>query len=221
MAEIIEGISPTRMELLKLGRRIKLAEKGHKLLKEKRDALVSEFLDVVQRVHESRESTNEKLAEAFRDLIMAQAVMGSDAVWQISRVTGQEIKIDVDTMNIMGVKVPMITTEDVKRSMIDRGYGFADTSSKMDDAARNFEEAIGEVIKLAEVQQSVESLASEVIKTKRRVNALEYIVIPRLKATAIHIRMRLAEMERENFTRLKKIKAAIEAGEEGAEAEAA
>jgi V/A-type H+-transporting ATPase subunit D len=221
MAEIIEGISPTRMELLKLGRRIKLAEKGHKLLKEKRDALVSEFLDVVQRVHESRESTNEKLAEAFRDLLMAQAVMGSDAVWQISRVTGQEIKIDVDTMNIMGVKVPMITTEDVKRSMIDRGYGFADTSSKMDDAARNFEEAIGEVIKLAEVQQSVESLASEVIKTKRRVNALEYIVIPRLKATAIHIRMRLAEMERENFTRLKKIKAAIEAGEEGAEAEAA
>ncbi len=221
MAEIIEGISPTRMELLKLGRRIKLAEKGHKLLKEKRDALVSEFLDVVQRVHESRDSTNEKLAEAFRDLLMAQAVMGSDAVWQISQVTGQEIKIDVDTMNIMGVKVPMITTEDVKRSMIDRGYGFADTSSKMDDAARNFEEAIGEVIKLAEVQQSVESLASEVIKTKRRVNALEYIVIPRLKATAIHIRMRLAEMERENFTRLKKIKAAIEAGEEGAEAEAA
>lgn len=218
MAEIIEGISPTRMELLKLGRRIKLAEKGHKLLKEKRDALVSEFLDVVQRVHESRDSTNEKLAEAFKDLIMAQAVMGSDAVWQISQVTGQEIKIDVDTMNIMGVKVPMITTEDVKRSMIDRGYGFADTSSKIDDAARNFEEAIGEVIKLAEVQQSVESLASEVIKTKRRVNALEYIVIPRLNATAIHIRMRLAEMERENFTRLKKIKAAIEAGEEGAEA---
>ncbi len=218
MAEIIEGISPTRMELLKLGRRIKLAEKGHKLLKEKRDALVSEFLDVVQRVHESRDSTNEKLAEAFKDLLMAQAVMGSDAVWQISQVTGQEIKIDVDTMNIMGVKVPMIATEDVKRSMIDRGYGFADTSSKVDDAARNFEEAIGEVIKLAEVQQSVQSLASEVIKTKRRVNALEYIVIPRLKATAIHIRMRLAEMERENFTRLKKIKAAIEAGEEGAEA---
>ena len=218
MAEIIEGISPTRMELLKLGRRIKLAEKGHKLLKEKRDALVSEFLDVVQRVHESRDSSNEKLAEAFRDLLMAQAVMGSDAVWQISQVTGQEIKIDVDTMNIMGVKVPMIVTEDVKRSMIDRGYGFADTSSKLDDAARNFEVAIGEVIKLAEVQQSVESLASEVIKTKRRVNALEYIVIPRLKATAIHIRMRLAEMERENFTRLKKIKAAIEAGEEGAEA---
>lgn len=218
MAEIIEGISPTRMELLKLGRRIVLAEKGHKLLKEKRDALVSEFLDVVQRVHDSSDSTNEKLAEAFKDLLMAQAVMGSDAVWQISQVTGQEIKIEVDAMNIMGVKVPMIATEDVKRSMIDRGYGFADTSSKVDDAAKNFEEAIQEVIKLAEVQQSVESLASEVIKTKRRVNALEYIVIPRLKATAIHIRMRLAEMERENFTRLKKIKAAIEAGDEGAEA---
>jgi V/A-type H+-transporting ATPase subunit D len=175
-------------------------------------------LDVVQRVQESRDKTNEKLAEAFKDLLMAQAVMGSDAVWQISQVTGQEIKVDVDTMNIMGVKVPMIVIEDVKRSMVDRGYGFADTSSKLDDASRNFEEAIGEVIKLAEVQQSVQSLASEVIKTKRRVNALEYIVIPRLKATAIHIRMRLAEMERENFTRLKKIKAAIEAGEEGAEA---
>ncbi|MDF0592818.1 V-type ATP synthase subunit D [Methanotrichaceae archaeon M04Ac] len=218
MADIIEGISPTRMELLKLGRRIKLAEKGHKLLKEKRDALVSEFLDVVQRVQESRDRTNKKLEEGFKDLLMAQAVMGSDAVWQISQVTGQEIEIDVDTMNIMGVKVPMIVIEDYKRDMIDRGYGFADTSSKLDDAARSFEEAIGEVIKLAEVQKSVESLAGEVIKTKRRVNALEYIVIPRLKATAIHIRMRLAEMERENFTRLKKIKAAIEAGEEGAEA---
>ena len=212
MADIIEGISPTRMELLKLGRRIVLAEKGYKLLKEKRDALVSEFLDVVQRVHDSRASTNEKLAMAFKDLLTAQAVMGSDAVWQVSQVTGQDIRIDIDTMNIMGVKVPMITPQDVKRSMIDRGYGFADTSTMVDDAARNFEEAIEDVIKLAEVQQSVENLANEVIRTKRRVNALEYIVIPRLTATAAHIRMRLAEMERENFTRLKKIKAAIEAG---------
>ncbi len=212
MADIIEGISPTRMELLKLGRRIVLAEKGYKLLKEKRDALVSEFLDVVQRVQDSRARANEKLAMAFKDLLTAQAVMGSDAVWQVSQVTGQDIRIDIDTMNIMGVKVPMITHQDVKRSMIDRGYGFADTSAMVDDAARNFEEAIEDVIKLAEVQQSVENLANEVIKTKRRVNALEYIVIPRLTATAIHIRMRLAEMERENFTRLKKIKAAIEAG---------
>jgi V/A-type H+-transporting ATPase subunit D len=214
MAEIIEGISPTRMELLKLGRRIVLAEKGHKLLREKRDALVSEFLDVVQKVHESRENSNNKLAMAFKDLLMAQAVMGSDAVRQVSQVTGQDIRIEIDTMNIMGVKVPVTTLEDVKRNMVDRGYGFADTSSKVDDAAKNFEEAIEYVVKLAEVQQSVESLASEVIKTKRRVNALEYIVIPRLTATARHIRMRLAEMERENFTRLKKIKAAIEAGEE-------
>jgi len=214
MAEIIEGISPTRMELLKLGRRIVLADKGHKLLREKRDALVSEFLDVVHKVHESRSGTNEKLAMAFRDLLMAQAVMGADAVRQVSQVTGQDLRIDLDTMNIMGVRVPTITLEEVKRSMIDRGYGFADTSSKLDDAARNFEEVIEYVIKLAEVQQSVESLATEVIKTKRRVNALEYIVIPRLRATARRIRMRLSEMERENFTRLKKIKAAITSGEE-------
>ncbi|MCX6669022.1 MAG: V-type ATP synthase subunit D [Methanothrix sp.] len=212
MAEVIEGISPTRMELLRLGRRIVLAEKGHKLLKEKRDALVSEFLDVVHKVHESRSGTDEKLAMAFRDLLMAQAVMGADAVRQVSQVTGQDLRMDLDTMNIMGVRVPTITLEEVKRSMIDRGYGFADTSSKLDDAARNFEESIEYVIKLAEVQQSVENLATEVIKTKRRVNALEYIVIPRLRATARRIRMRLSEMERENFTRLKKIKAAIESG---------
>jgi V/A-type H+-transporting ATPase subunit D len=214
MADIIEGISPTRMELLKLGRRIVLAEKGHKLLKEKRDALVSEFITIIENVHESRANANEKLAVAYRDLLMAQAVMGSDAVRQVSQVTGQDIKIDVDTMNIMGVKVPVLTMEDIKRSMVDRGYGFADTSSKVDDAARHFEEAIDSVVKLAEVQQSVESMAKEVIKTKRRVNALEYIVIPRLKATARHIRMRLAEMERENFTRLKKIKAALVVKEE-------
>ncbi|HEC56918.1 MAG TPA: V-type ATP synthase subunit D [Candidatus Syntrophoarchaeum butanivorans] len=211
MADIIEGISPTRMELLKLSRRVTLAEKGHQLLKEKRDALVAEFLDVVGDVQRVRRDVEKRFEVAFRELVAAQAMIGVDAVRGVSLTTSREIPIDIGTRNIMGVKVPLIEAESVRRSAIERGYTFADTASSVDECAKHFEEALDLVIKLAEVEETVKNLAREVEKTKRRVNALEYIVIPRLVATRKYIRMRLEEMERENFSRLKKIKAALEA----------
>jgi V/A-type H+-transporting ATPase subunit D len=211
MADIIEGISPTRMELLKLSRRVTLAEKGHQLLREKRDALVAEFLDVVGDVREMEGEVEKNLEVAFRDLVAAQAMIGVDAVRGISLTTSEDVSIDIGTRNIMGVKVPLIEADSVKRSSIERGYTFADTTSSVDICAKHFEEALDRVIKLAEVEETVKKLAIEVEKTKRRVNALEYIVVPRLVATRKYIRMRLEEMERENFSRLKKIKAALEA----------
>ena len=210
MAEMIEGIKPTRMELLKLRKRVLLAEKGHKLLKEKRDALISEFLIIIKEVRKCRKKMETELALAFKTLTTAQALIGSKTVKQLSNITDQDITLDLKTRNIMGVTVPVIKIPETTRKMIDRGYGLFDTSSQLDEAAFKFERSLQNIVQLAEIEETVKRLALEVEKTKRRVNALEYIVIPRLKATAKYIQMHLDEMARDSFLRLKKIKAVLE-----------
>ncbi len=211
MPEIIEGVSPTRMELLRLRRREKLAEKGHDLLREKRDALISEFLDVVCEVRTARKDVEDKLKEAFDSLVIAQAGLGMEELRQLSLMTAQEIPLDFASRSIMGVNVPILgLQESVSRKITERGYGFIDSSAAVDKCAKSFEEALEKIIRLSELEEAVRNLAGEVEKTKRRVNALEYIMIPRLKATRKYIQMRLEEMERENFTRLKKIKEILE-----------
>jgi len=211
MPEIIEGVSPTRMELLWLRRRERLAEKGHDLLREKRDALIAEFLDMVSEVRGARKEAEDKLKEAFDYLIIAQAGLGVEEVRQLSLMTPQEISLDFSSRSIMGVSVPILELQkELTRNVTDRGYGFMDSSAAVDKCARSFEEALEKLIKLAELEEAVRKLAGEVEKTKRRVNALEYVMIPRLKATRKYIQMRLEEMERENFTRLKKIKVMLE-----------
>ena len=215
MPEMIEGVSPTRMELLRLRRREQLAVKGHDLLREKRDALIAEFLDVVGEVRDARMVAEENLKEAFEYLIIAQAGLGVEEVRQLSLMTAREIPMDFSMRSIMGVNVPIIELPEVlSREVTERGYGLMDSSSAVDSCARRFEEALAKIIKLAELEEAVRNLAGEVEKTKRRVNALEYVMIPRLKTTRKYIQMRLEEMERENFTRLKKIKAILERKEE-------
>ncbi|MBE9523136.1 MAG: V-type ATP synthase subunit D [Proteobacteria bacterium] len=211
MAEILQNVKPTRMELLKLRKRVKLADKGHKLLKEKRDALISEFMVVIKEYKNARKSVEENLKGAFHNLLMAEVLLGSRDLEQISGITLRDIGLDFMTKNIMGVSVPIMKVDNLVRRINERGYGFLSTNAKLDDAAKSFEESILLIVKLAEVEESVRRIAEEVEKTKRRVNALEYIVIPRLKATIKHIEMRMEEIERESFLRLKKIKASLEA----------
>ena len=211
MAEILQNVKPTRMELLKLRRRVKLADKGHRLLKEKRDALISEFMVVIKEYKDARKGVEENLKVAFYNLLMAEVLLGSRDLEQISGITLRDINLDFMIKNIMGVSVPVMKVENLIRRVHERGYGFLSTNAKLDDAAKNFEESILSIVKLAEIEESVRRIAEEVEKTKRRVNALEYIVIPRLKATIKHIEMRMEEIERESFLRLKKIKASLEA----------
>jgi V/A-type H+-transporting ATPase subunit D len=211
MAEILANVKPTRMELLKLRRRVKLADKGYKLLKEKRDALVSEFMILIREYREARNFANESLSIAFHNLLMAEVLLGSRDIEQISDITIRDIDLDFEIKNIMGVSIPILKTSKLARKVNQRGYGFLSTSAKLDDAAKSFEESLLLIVNLAEVEESVRKIAEEVDKTKRRVNALEYIVIPRLKATIKHIEMRMEEIERESFLRLKKIKASLEA----------
>jgi V/A-type H+-transporting ATPase subunit D len=209
MADILQNVKPTRMELLKLRKRVKLADKGHRLLKEKRDALISEFMLVIKEYKDARKRVEESLRVAFYNLLMAEVLLGSRDLEQISEITLRDINLDFITKNIMGVSVPIMKVNNLIRRVHERGYGFLSTNAKLDDAAKNFEESILSIVKLAEIEESVRRIAEEVEKTKRRVNALEYIVIPRLKATIKHIEMRMEEIERESFLRLKKIKASL------------
>jgi len=215
VAEILHNIKPTRMELLRLKKRAKLADKGYKLLKEKRDALISEFMVVIKEYKDARMRVEENLGIAFHNLLMAEVLLGSRDLEQISGITVRDIGLEFTTKNIMGVSLLIMKIQDVVRKINERGYGFLGTTAKLDDAAKNFEESLLLIVKLAEVQESVRRIALEAEKTKRRVNALEYIVIPRLNATIKHIEMRMEEIERESFLRLKKIKASLEARKQG------
>ena len=209
--DMIEGINPTRMELLKLKDREKLAVKGHSLLKEKRNALIMEFFNILERVKGSRENVEEQLKEAYKDLATAQIVMGDLAVRKASMAVKESVEVDIDSRSIMGVVVPVIESKTTKtRTMVDRGYGFIDTSVKLDEAAKKFEKSIELIIELGEIEKTIILLASEIESTKRRVNALEHIIVPRIENTVKYIEMRLEEMERENFVRLKMIKKTME-----------
>jgi H(+)-transporting ATP synthase, vacuolar type, subunit D len=208
--EMLEGVNPTRMELLKLKDREKLAVKGHGLLKEKRNALIMEFFNILERVKGSRDEVEKKMAEAFEDLTTAQIVMGDLAVKKAAVSVKESVKVDIDSRSVMGVVVPILEAETSQRNMVQRGYGFMDTSAKLDEAARKFEESITLILELAEIEKTIVLLAEEIESTKRRVNALEHIIIPRVENTVKYIEMRLEEMERENFVRLKMIKKAME-----------
>ncbi len=208
MADIIEGVKPTRMQLLEIRKKRKLAQNGHKLLSEKRDALIAEFFKIIDVRNSLRKKVEEELKEAFMDLIEAEMVMGRANVLDVARQMDPFGDVETTTMNIMGVLTPQmeLATEETGIE-----YGFLTTSAKLDQATVKFRNLLEDIVKLAEVEGTIEDLAREIEKTKRRVNALEHIFIPRFKATEKYIELVLDEREREDFFRRKRIKSILAA----------
>lgn len=203
-------ISPNRMELMKIKNRLALAEKGYDLLKEKMDALVMELLNTLKVIQKSKAEAIAQLKRGYEALSGCMAVLGTFETVQAAGETKKELNIDVSVRNIMGIEVPTIQVGETERNPLARGYSLHTTSSHLDTAAKEMERAAKLLIELAELEITAFALAQELEKTKRRVNALEYILIPRLRESMNFIMMRLDEMERENFTRLKRIKAILE-----------
>ena len=186
--------------------------------KEKRDALIKEFFDILDRVKGIRENAELSLKEANEALLEAQIAMGDLAVKKAALSVKESIDVEITSRSVMGVAVPVTNVKMEERSIIDRGYGFSDTTIQLDEAAKKYEESLKYLIELGEIEKTIFLLAEEIEATKRRVNALEHIMIPRFQNTEKYIDMRLQEMERENFVRLKMIRSTIEKNEKAAAA---
>jgi len=211
--QILEGVSPTRMELLDIRKKLVLAEKGHKLLEEKRDALVEKFFEIIDKRNNLSKEISEDFKEAFNSLIQAQMILGEPRVEQISTLAGGIGEIVLETDNIMGVKIPKINMDNIRKD-VKPSYGFLESCSKLDDAQQQFSKLLLKLVQLADLEGGIKALTVEIEKTKRRVNVLENNLIPRLQATRKYIEMQLEEREREDFFRRKRIKAILESKKE-------
>jgi V/A-type H+-transporting ATPase subunit D len=199
-------VKPTRSELIKLKRKIKLAKSGHKLLKKKRDGLILEFFDILKETKSVRQEMVEKYKEAIEKINVARMTDGDLVIKSASMAIKNKPLVDVKTKNIMGVVVPNIESENVKKNLMDRGYGIVNTSAAINEAATSYEELLEYILTVAEVETSMLRLLEEIDKTKRRVNALEFDVIPKMEKIQNFIQLRLEEQERETVTRSKRIK---------------
>ncbi|RQD82251.1 MAG: V-type ATP synthase subunit D [Methanocalculus sp. MSAO_Arc2] len=207
----LRDVKPTRSELIALKRRIQLSERGYKLLKMKRDGLILEFFKILGQAKDTRDVLAEKYERAQEMIAIADTVEGAIGVKAAAFSVGDVPRIELKSKNIMGVVVPEISSTSVRKSPTGRGYGIIGTSSVIDEAADAFEDLLESIIHSAEIETTMKRLLDEIESTKRRVNALEFKVIPELTEARDFIKMRLDEMEREELFRLKKIKARSEA----------
>ena len=206
------NVNPTRMELTRLKKRLQTSTRSHKLLKDKQDELMRQFINLVKYNNNIRKEVEGQLEGSLKDFVMARAVMSSEFLEEAIAYPKEHIKVEVGEKNVMSVNVPVMN---FKRDLEgDEGsiypYGFANTSSELDDAIAKLYGILPKLLELAEVEKSCQLMADEIEKTRRRVNALEYMTIPQLQETIKYIRMKLDENDRSATTRLMKVKSMIE-----------
>lgn len=199
------AVNPTRMELTRLKLRLKTATRGHKLLKDKRDEMVRRFIALVRRNQELRQQCEGTLAKAMGRFSVARAEMGNAAMTEALYAPVRSATVITGKQNIMSVNVPTIQLENTELSF-DLPYSFAFSSSELDGAALELAALLPQLIELAETEKTCNMLAEEIEKTRRRVNALEYVMIPEMENCIRYIKMKLDENERGNLTRLMKVK---------------
>ena len=204
------AITPTRMVLNQLKGRLKTATRGHKLLKDKRDELMRQFLLIIRQNKELRQKVEKGLSEAMAAMSVASAVMSPDMMEQALMYPKQSVEVGLELKNVMSVEVPEYsfkTRSDDPNEIYP--YGYAMTSGELDDAIGLFSQTFRDMLELARVEKTMQLLAQEIEKTRRRVNALEYVMIPEMQETIRYITMKLEENERANITRLMKVKDTI------------
>jgi len=202
-------VNPTRMELTRIKRRLVTARRGHKLLKDKRDEMVRQFIALVRENHRLRREVEKELGTALSGFAMARAVVEPAFMEEALLSPARSIAVDMKIDSILSVRVPKLTTKE-EETQNTLSYGLAETSAQLDGAIESLVEVLPKLIKLAEVEKTCELLADEIEKTRRRVNALEYVMIPNFIETIRFITMKLDENERGNLTRLMKVKDMIE-----------
>ena len=203
----IADVKPTRSELIVTRRRIKLSISGHKLLKMKRDGLIIEFFELLPKVKDMRSQLVELYTVADKKLAVAMVADGKSALRSAANCVRTPPQVELSENNIMGVVVPKIKVSTIQKSVEERGYGLIGTSVRIDESVHAFEKLTEKVLEAAELETTMKKLLDEIESTKRRVNALEFKVIPQLEEVAAYITLRLEELERENIFRLKRIKA--------------
>ncbi len=206
----MEQVKPTRMELMKKKAQIRLAEQGRDLLREKMDALIQEFFKILSNVSDSRTELEEISRAADVALLIAQATDDPVTLRSAGFATRRSITVGISGKNIMGVPVPVIEKKRVFKTMLERGYSPIATSARIDETAERYEAEIDLLIKLAETETAMRRLGAEIQMNRRRVNALEQILIPELKTQAKYIKNAIEEREREDLFRLKKVKSILE-----------
>ncbi len=207
----MEEVRPTRAELLERRAQIALAQQGMDLLKQKRDALLIEFMGVMDETLRLSDSLQKTVSEAQYSLAVAQAVDGTVALRSAGLATKGEIVVDMTGTKIMGVSVPVVTKgESPVKSSFTRGYSVTGVSSRVDESAEKFEQILDVIIEYADIETRLKRLGEEINKTNRRVNALEQVTVPALMEQVTYIRQTLDERAREDLFRLKKVKKKIE-----------
>jgi V/A-type H+-transporting ATPase subunit D len=208
----------TRQELTRLKGRVQMAKRGHRLLKDKRDQLMKEFLAIVHESQRLRQELEDKLAIAYRSFSLARAVLSPSVLEDALMVGGGAEDVSISYRHIMNVVVPEMEIEraegEEKTAESDSplpNYGLAATSSDLDDAIEQFQGILPLLVRLSHIERTIHLLADEIEKTRRRVNALEYVLIPELEQAVKSVEMRLEEMERANVSRLMKIKEIVRA----------
>jgi V/A-type H+-transporting ATPase subunit D len=200
-------VNPTRMELTNLKRKLVTAIRGHKLLKDKRDELMRRFLELVQENRRLRERVEEGITSANKNFVLARAVMQDETLKTAFLAPKQEVYLDVSEKNIMSVGIPQFTyktrTTDPKDIY---SYGYAFTTGDLDSAVKSLADILPDMLRLAEVEKACQMMATEIEKTRRRVNALEHVMIPEMKENIKYITMKLDENERSTQVRLMKVK---------------
>ncbi len=204
MPELIAGIHPTRMELLTLRKRRAIANRGRDLLREKLDALMIEFFQFVREISSLRAKAQDLLAQAYDSFVDAQMAIGYMKLEQTSIGVEDRFTIESKTRNVIGVTIPYIQVN--IKPLTGFPYNVYDTSIRVDEAALKMAEAVKAIAELSSAEAAVKKLAGAIAATKRRVNSLEYVIIPRMHGTIRYIEMHLEEAEREDFFRLKRIK---------------